>query len=351
MTVTGNRVHDNVNSGISASSGALVSGNVSYGQATGIEADSNVRVVDNETFRNTYGIWVTNGSSASGNRSYANATYGIYTRSATVSDNAVYSNAVGIYDDNNSLVRNNVVYGNVQTGITVRSTHSGGDGVINNTVYQETGDAILVNNSANNVNIRNNVLAAASGYAINVAADSQVGFASDYNVVWLTGTARFGFWEDRPFASRLDWSLELGFDQESVTANPQFVDFNGADGTLGYGTAAVGAAIVLDEEAATYVGTWTAKSAASALNGDYRDVAGAGSGANLARWTFGGLADGTYQIAVTFPSNVSGNSSANYRVYLGAPTPSASVIAIGSANHSTAPNDFTADGRSWELVE
>ncbi|RPI48158.1 MAG: hypothetical protein EHM59_01875, partial [Betaproteobacteria bacterium] len=103
-----------------------------------------------------------------------------------------------------------------------------------NTIYQPLGDAIVVAGGGTNTVIRDNILAVATGYALNVDSASQGGFASDYNLFWLTGTGKIAFWEDRAFTSLNDWSLEAGFDFESLVANPLFVDIDGADGVLGY---------------------------------------------------------------------------------------------------------------------
>ena len=180
-----------------------------------------------------------------------------------------------------------------------------------------------------------------------------MGFQSEFNFFNLTGTGRIGFWEDRDFATRLDWALELGFDTESQTGDPQFIDADGLDNASGYATAAVGASIIMDDGDAGFsvVGTWTAKTSATANGGDYVDIAGGGTGANVARWQFTGLTDGDYEIAATWPSDVNGSGNqAVYTLYDGAPTAENGIGRRITTAQSAAPNDFSADGRAWERL-
>ena len=50
----------------------------------------------------------------------------------------------------------------------------------------------------------------------------------------MVGT--IGVWENNSFTSLANWYYELGFDQHSQVANPDFVAPAGADGVLGFGT-------------------------------------------------------------------------------------------------------------------
>ena len=64
-------------------------------------------------------------------------------------------------------------------------------------------DAIVVQGSSSNLRIRNNIIdVRGTGYAINVAANSQQGFDSDYNLFKLASGAKLAYWEDRGFANR-----------------------------------------------------------------------------------------------------------------------------------------------------
>ena len=111
-----------------------------------------------------------------------------------------------------------------------------------------------------NVRIQNNILWVTDGYAISVPSSSQQGFQSDYNLFYLASDeANIVQWEGLDFASIFDWSLELGFDENSKSADPEFVNPAGVDGVLGYSSDFVGAAYIVDNNDAGFsqTGTWT----------------------------------------------------------------------------------------------
>jgi hypothetical protein len=376
--ITGNALWGNGQWGISASaSGAtnrsdwtVVSGNRSFDNANGIYGWTNVEVRENEAWGNGIGVQVENqalalrnaawgnttgvsmgGSYSNGvareNRVWGNTT-GMSGYNSVFDGNRVYGNVVGIQDGGYGDVRNNLVYDNTSVGIQVQYNHNAGaDGVVNNTVHQVGGRAIEVTSA--NVVLRNNVVWADGGAtAVWVDSASQGGFASDYNLFHLTGGSQLAFWEDRGFANRTDWYYETGFDAHSISADPQFVDVDGADGVTGW-SPAVATAQVLDDESAghVFVGTWT-ENATKGYAGDFR-VAAAGDGSATSTWTFAGLQAGTYRVSVTWPQDNTASSSgaARYTVRDGAGV----VLAYNSLNQSfTAPNDFNADGAAWETV-
>ena len=74
--------------------------------------------------------------------------------------------------------------------------------------------------------LRNNILwvKGSGSYAISVAADSQVNFDSDYNVLYTPAAGQLGLWGSFAFDSLVDWYYELGLDLHSQTTDPQFVD-------------------------------------------------------------------------------------------------------------------------------
>ena len=173
-----------------------------------------------------------------------------------VQANTVYSNGVGISINNGwsnylagVVVANNLVYANTAEGIEAT-----GDGtqLTNNAVYQIVGDAVQVRGSSQNVTVLNNILWTQAGYDLDVAGNSQQGLTSDYNLFYL-GTnltnAHLGFWNGNsvnpagsgtPEQEMAPWTAASGQDADSLFANPDFVDPNGADGILGYTPAAGG---------------------------------------------------------------------------------------------------------------
>src|SRR5205085_9824362 len=107
------------------------------------------------------------------------------------------------------------------------------------------------------------------------------GFQSDYNDLVVANGNFLGRWENRDFTNRVDWFYELGFDQHSTTADPQFNNAAGADGILGYSTATTGPATIFEDTPGpnfSLSGAWTMVDGGSggcyhASNGEDLDVA------------------------------------------------------------------------------
>ncbi len=154
----------------------------------------------------------------------------------------------GAYGDDFYGVRgdatNNVFYGNSQAA--VRITHGGGLRIVNNTLYQPAGNALELSQPSYDVSLRNNILRADAGYALSVAADSQFGFQSDYNLFGPTADGTLGRWQGRDFTRRDDWYWETGQDGHSLQADAQFVNPAGPDGLLGFSRAPLGPAVIID---------------------------------------------------------------------------------------------------------
>src|SRR5439155_7492024 len=241
VVASGNLVHDNYgNYGMYGRSVCLFVGNTVYGQTNGtgmVMEPGTAR--DNVAHDNAVGISA--GGLAEGNRVYHNSRFGIITgASAIVRGNVIYSNPVGIRDYfdglyNSSQVLNNLIYASTDAGILVAVPYRAGSPLIaNNTVYQPSGDAVRILDGAPHVRLRNNILWTEAGYDLIVPASSEVGFQSDYNDLYVTGTGKLGRWEGRDFTSRADWFYELSLDQHSISADPLFVNPAGSDGILGY---------------------------------------------------------------------------------------------------------------------
>jgi hypothetical protein len=232
----GNVVAGNAGHGIEGYGNVLVAGNTISGSAAfndaGIYLTSGGAASANVVFDNYTGISSDSGAPIANNRVYHNANVGIDARLGTVSGNVVYSNAVGITTANGSL-RNNLVYANGTQGVLV--TGSGAQ-VVNNTVYQTAGDAVHLADNLNGVQLRNNVLwAAGAGFAVNVPTSSQVGFGSDYNLLYATGAGRVGNWQGAARQTLPAWQAASSGDDNSLSLDPRFVNTARADGILGWG--------------------------------------------------------------------------------------------------------------------
>ncbi|MCW5626409.1 MAG: right-handed parallel beta-helix repeat-containing protein, partial [Burkholderiales bacterium] len=186
------------------------------------------------------GISASNGATVQDNRIFNHAGdgsstgVGLYIRSGSVSGNVVYSNATGLHLDSNSVARNNLIYGNSVLGVRMNSFQGAGQGLFNNTIYQPTGDGVFAYSSGGNTSIRDNIIAVGAGYALRVEDATQAGYRSDYNLFQIFGGGQLAFWEGRAFTTLADWAYETANDFESIIADPQFIDINGADGVLGF---------------------------------------------------------------------------------------------------------------------
>ncbi len=223
-----NLVHDN-NVGItSGATASQIIGNAVYDNGTGMAGSDTFGPADwspnlaNDIYGNSVGASASNGG--------------------IVQFNRIHNNVVGVSAGTASRIQHNLIYRNTGDLVqpedgkpyyTGRGITVGGQNAIveNNTVYTTAGDAIRVQGFASNVTLRNNILWTADGYDIYVENDSQVGFASDYNNLFVSGLGVPVWWQ-KPFTDIYDWMVEGGFDAHSIgyTAldptldNPRFVD-------------------------------------------------------------------------------------------------------------------------------
>ncbi len=363
----GNTVSGNSGDGIDAYGSVLVVGNAVTG-ATGPREYGiylwNASASENVVYGNTTGIREAQpGGFVDQNRVYDNSGAGIIVDfAAAVLENVVYSNLLGIETTNyyGGQIANNLIYANLNQGVLIESPQTSGIQFTNNTVYQPTGDGVDVDNNTIdaeignavqvdggtvNAHLLNNILWAQSGYDVSVAADSEVGFQSDYNDLYTSGGGSLGLWEGRTFTTLVDWFYELGLDSHSITTDPQFVDAAGADGVTGFSSAPVGAPVVIDDSSASgfsLTGSWTHQT-----NGGYQKeylTAPAGAGNDTATWTFSGLTPGaTYEIAATWPNGYQYTGDAPYTVLDGG-----TVVGYRRVSQYYAPSGISYGGSIFE---
>jgi hypothetical protein len=234
-------VHDNTDGGLYLTGGVAES-NLVYGHDGSGDAGIYLGVAtarDNVVYDNATGIQARNGSLVDSNRVFAN-TAGILADGSlgTIQGNHVYSNVTGIHLSSSQnwytgSVYNNLVYDNTDTGIRI----SNGDDhtVYNNTVYQSVGDAIRIQGSADGVVASNNLLWVDIGSALNIAADSQTGLTSDYNLVYR-GEDSLGAvanWGGTIVADLATWQGTHSQGANSLSGDPLLLDIDGADNVFG----------------------------------------------------------------------------------------------------------------------
>jgi hypothetical protein len=180
------------------------------------------------------------------NRIYHNSLAGVRLTApgAVVSENSIYANGTGVLVampivGGDVSIKNNVIYDNIAGGIEVNITAISGQGVVNlhnNTIFEPSGTAVRLINGPK-TDVRNNVLSTATGTLFNVANAAQAGLTSDYNVLHVAGSGRIGIWGVDNIVNRTDWFYELGRDEHSIEADPQFLDIDGPDNRRGYNVA------------------------------------------------------------------------------------------------------------------
>ena len=76
-------------------------------------------------------------------------------------------------------------------------------------------DGVVIDGGSSSVSLQNNILWNQSGYDIYVATDSQQGFASDYNDLFVSGTGMIAWWQT-DFTDLYDWQTETLFDAHLI---------------------------------------------------------------------------------------------------------------------------------------
>lgn len=235
---------------------------------------------------------------------------------ALVSGNIIYNNGTGggsgINMDGvqNSRIENNLLYNNHHSGISLYKFDGGGASignvVINNTIHQAANGlwALNIQDGSTGNTALNNVLVSDSGSrgAIDISADSLIGFTSDYNVVMSRFTTNGG---DSNHTLE-QWQVATGQDSHSKAATTAselaalFADPAGVDRdyhlistslAVNAGSSLLAPAFDLDGKNRPIGGAWDIgayESGAVAIPGDYNGN-GSVDASDYALWrnTFG----------------------------------------------------------------
>ncbi|MEA2522408.1 MAG: hypothetical protein QOI81_2054, partial [Actinomycetota bacterium] len=221
-SVLGNTTANNTDGGIylnSSSSGNLIQGNVSYGNA----------------------------------RQYTRAAPGLDIRGSgnTVAKNLVYQNedsGMQFYNGaNNNVAIDNVAWGNGDHGIDNLS--STGTTIVSNTVYLNTTAGINVEGTSTGATIRNNIsmdnaLSNSFGQKgnIRVDANSTSGSSMDRDLVFLSQSGTMFKWGSSSYSSISALRSATGQETSGIQADPKFKSASGHDFHLLAGSPAIDSA-------------------------------------------------------------------------------------------------------------
>ncbi|MEX2185287.1 MAG: right-handed parallel beta-helix repeat-containing protein, partial [Pirellulales bacterium] len=253
--VHGNRAIDNTTQGFYVNRNTLLYGNLAQGNDVGIYADDTSSTIGtgqflgagydaaNVAIANQVGIEALNGV-VQYNRAVGNAVDGIrLTRNPVdVIGNIVYGSSVGIHVSaqfRGTRVSGNLVYDNTNQAIYIHNTATSGSGtfgvrVYNNTLWHDVGTALWLQNNGSDVRLRNNAIAIGAGSGI-IVEGATVGFSSDRNNVYrTTGAANWGVWNGVAANNLAAWQAASSQDALSLSANPQWLDIDGADNRFGW---------------------------------------------------------------------------------------------------------------------
>jgi parallel beta-helix repeat protein len=157
---------------------------------------------------------------------------------ALVEGNVIYGNGngggSGINADGvqNSIFRNNLIYDTHASGISLYRIDGGGGSsnnlVVNNTVIVASNGrwALNIQSGSTGNTVRNNVFYTAHSFrgSIDISADSLAGFTSDYNIVMNRFTTNGG----TSVQTLAQWQSSTGQDLHSIVATPGQVFVNPA---------------------------------------------------------------------------------------------------------------------------
>ncbi len=249
----GNLIYGNTNAGIEAVGGVTIVGNSIYNQTNGtglvlggMGYSGTVQALDNVIYGNASGVSDNPCSSEviSANLIYNNSGTAITAYSDDViSQNVIYGNGNGVVGEEgicdgypmpfSGQILNNLIYNNYNatnsTGAGITIVTGSGAQILNNTVVQNGGDALDVSGGTTGLQVRDNIFEVNSGYVLNVATDSQTGFASDYNDLYATGTGNVSIWQGVSGQTLTAWYYTSYNDKHSLSTDPLFVNPSSGD--------------------------------------------------------------------------------------------------------------------------
>ncbi len=239
-TLTGNSVHHNSEYGIYLNGQFVAESNDCYNNnGIALRGNGAVRACNNLIHENPGEPALRldgTGCQAVGNRVYLNNGSGIYLNSGAVAEsNKVFSNKRQgfVLAGSGNAVRNNLVYDNDRNNEGYFNIESQASSTViqNNTLYGANG--LYSYYPWGNVHRNNIIWAKGSGrYAIYHNRTDSSSQLSDFNDLHISDGATLGYWSGAR-ADLAAWRAATGFDTNSFSLNPLFVDINGTDDALG----------------------------------------------------------------------------------------------------------------------
>ena len=238
-SASGNSVHHNTGFGLYLNGNFLAEGNDCYNNSSSaLYGQNGVRAYNNQIHENPgeYALRLSGTTSeAVENRVYLNGSHGVLvTAGATFRRNVVYSNGrYGVWvTSTGNKIQNNLVYDNDRGNEGYWNIGIGNnDNIVeNNTLYG--GNGYYCWGPWGSI-ARNNIIWArgAGHYAIYHERTDGTPI-SDYNNLYASDGAQVGYWAGAR-TNLAAWKTTTGLDTNSLSANPLFVDPNGADDILG----------------------------------------------------------------------------------------------------------------------
>ena len=238
-TASGNSVHHNNGWGLYLNGNFLAEGNDCYNNSSSaLYGQNGVRAYNNQIHENPgeYALRLSGTTSeAVGNRVYLNGSHGVLvTAGATFRRNVVYSNGrYGVWvTSTGNKIQNNLVYDNDRGNEGYWNIGIGNnDNVVeNNTLYG--GNGYYCWGPWGSI-ARNNIIWARGAGHYAIYHDRTDGTPiSDYNNLYASDGATLGYWTGVR-TNLAAWKSATGLDTNSLSADPLFVDANGADDVLG----------------------------------------------------------------------------------------------------------------------
>ncbi|MFN7333087.1 MAG: right-handed parallel beta-helix repeat-containing protein, partial [bacterium] len=234
IIIRDNIIRDMNTNGIFAGAGTIVEENTirnttipSFGNVTAINSSGLVR--NNVIHTSDHGL--TGAGTFENNRLYNNRRAIQATTNGRYIGNRIYDNAEAIsaISVSNVLLANNELYRN-DLAVTLNGSTAR---LENNTIWQSSGHAIHLSTAASGGSLINNIFRVDNGNVYHAPQSATI-TASDYNHYFITGTGNIANFAGQVYANPIAWYHTTGFDKNSFSGDPLFVDLDGADNQLGF---------------------------------------------------------------------------------------------------------------------